>query len=161
MQRVEGITGRAQHFDGSSSYIQMKNTASSKLNFKQNDVFSISAWVNLDTVTAENQMVAGKGILQYYLKCKPPLLGYCYEFAEYYDNNGWYTTTSDKINPVAKTWAYMVGIREGTKQRFYLNGELVGSILYKTPNSLSRDESEDFSIGRYLKEAVSPSNFWL
>jgi hypothetical protein len=154
---VRGITGGALHFDGSSSYIQMKNTALSKLNFKQNDVFSISAWVNLDTITSENQMVAGKGILQYYLKCKPPLLGYCYEFAEYYDKDGWYTTTSDTIKTAAKTWAYMVGIREGTKQSFYLNGKLVGSTLYKTANTLSRDESEDFSIGRYLKEAVSPN----
>jgi hypothetical protein len=153
---IDGIDGKARNFDGVTNFIRMNNTASSKLSFKENGVYSISAWAYIDTIDTNFHMIAGKGNLDYYLKLKPPAMGGTIEFVEYENNGGWYYSSGSPFKQT-KTWIYISGVRDGSIQRIYINGQLVkdgGTLVSK---ALPRDESEDFAIGRYVNEAVNPN----
>jgi hypothetical protein len=146
---VKGIIGNAQQFDGASSFIQMTGTANSKLNFPENGAYTLSAWVYADTLDGGWHMIAGKGHQQYYLKISNVAE---FEFVEYHGNVGW----QGSVAPAAqKSWKYLVGIRSGTRQFLYLDGELIDSSYRTNPDTLPRNTSDDFSIGKYLEFVTS------
>ena len=141
---VPGMIGAAQEFDGASSYIQMSNSSSGKLNFPENGFYSVSAWVNCNT-SDFTQFVAGKGHEQYYLKFN---LSIGWEFVEWKDNSGPQITSSSL--PEIKTWKYLVGVRNGTSQKLYVDGTCIDSTIYDFPDTVPRNSQSDFSIGAYL-----------
>jgi len=146
-----GAIGNAQVFDSASaSYIRMNGTAQSKLDFSENGVYTISAWVNADTIDYAPHLIAGKGHEQYYLKMmtNDSLKTLTWENVEYHGMVGWQITE----NPAtARTWKYVVGVRNGTDQRIYVDGVLADSIPRTIAGTIARNTSEDFSIGAYLR----------
>jgi hypothetical protein len=90
--------------------------------------------------------VAAKGHEQYFVKLKYDGL---WEFVEWLDGQGaemtWSTTAA------IKTWSYITGVRQGTSQYIYVNGVLIDSTIELSNVPLPRDESKDFSIGRYIQ----------
>jgi hypothetical protein len=150
---VPGIIGDAQHFNGTSSIIRMKGTASSRLSFPMNGRYAVSAWVYHDTLAdSVTYLVAGKGEHQYFIKNFD--LGLStgqharqWEFTEYHDND-WQSATFVPAN--AKSWVYLVGVRDGSNEYLYVNGTLA---MYKTfpQGQLPQDTSDDFAIGGFLR----------
>jgi hypothetical protein len=154
---VAGIIGAAQHFNGISSFIQMKGTASGRLNFPMGGHYTVSAWVYHDTLAdSVTYLVAGKGELQYFLKSfglaqSTTQHEHQWEFTEYHGNNIWQAVT--QVPAVAKTWTFLAGIRDGANQYLYVNGALVmaGYRVFGTgQDTIARDTSDDFSIGAFL-----------
>ena len=149
---AEGTIGPCRSFNGASNFIRMNGTANSKLNFQENDTYTISAWAYADTLDNISHLIVGKGNEQYFMKFKTsfspnPMV---WEFVEYHDKAGWFITNSLPVIPSAKTWAYIVGVRKGTSQYFYLNGELVDDTISVSSANVSRYMGDDVTIGKFL-----------
>jgi hypothetical protein len=155
---VEGAVGTARGFNGSSSYITMPNTAASALNFPEDGAYSMSLWVYADTIDTLWRAIAGKGHEQYYLQLKG--LGKnraTWEFVEFQDQRGWeYTEDSTPPAPGAKRWIYLTGVRSGTSQQLYLNGERVVDTAALMPGDYTRNTGDNFTIGRYGRSVSIP-----
>jgi hypothetical protein len=129
----------------------MQGTAAGSLDFSKNGVYSVSAWVNVDSLNGRYRIIASKGNKQYNLQLKNTNE---WEFAEFrdtpQDSVGWEEST---VPAASGAWTYVVGLRSGSMQRLYVNGECVDSsyVLYplKTSDSLrTRDQTNDFTIGK-------------
>jgi hypothetical protein len=149
---VSGAVGLAQKFNGVSSYLQMNGTAGGKLNFPENGHYTVSAWVYVDTlVDSMTRMIVGKGHRQYYLKLFSSGLQEQWEFTEFIDNIGFQITHYTPA--IARSWKYLVGVRDGSNQSLYLDGVLVNfsnSVPIGTAPGL-RDTTDDVSIGRSMR----------
>jgi hypothetical protein len=145
-----GIIGNAQEFNGVSNSLHMLGTSSSKLNFPENGHYSLSAWVFADTlVDSTTHVIAGKGHEQYFMKLYWG--GQHWEFTEYHDKTGWQVSSYSPAQ--AKVWKYLVGVRQGTDQYLYLDGELVSSAYGTAASSIARNTTDDFLIGKYQRSA--------
>jgi hypothetical protein len=144
-----GAIGIGKGFNGASSYFDMKNTASGKLNFPENGTYTVSAWVYADTLDNRFHSIVGKSDNQYFLKLKQyyPPNPMRWEFAEYHSIAGWQIT--DTI-ATAREWKYLVGVRRGQSQCFSLDGILVDSVIQVKADSLPRNTGDDVTIGKFL-----------
>lgn len=149
---ASGVIGTCKVFNGLSNYLHMNSTGNSKLNFDENDTYTISAWANIDTLDNVSHLIVGKGDLQYYMKFKTSVADspMVWEFVEYHDFAGWYITNSLPNTPLSKTWVFLVGVRRGSTQYFYINGEQVDSSISISPSTMSRNTDADVTIGRFL-----------
>jgi hypothetical protein len=155
---VPGIIGKAQDFNGTSNYIAMLNTASSKLNFQENGSYMMSLWVYADTIDATWRAIAGKGHEQYYMQLKNFGNGRAtWEFVEFQNQSGWdFTEDSVPPAPGSGTWLNLVGVRSGTSQRLYINGELVVDTQSLMAGAYSRVTSDNFTVGRFSRIVTLP-----
>jgi hypothetical protein len=144
-----GEIGTCRSFNGSSNGIRMNGTANGKLNFQENGVYSMSAWVFADTLDLGYHLIAGKGNEQYFLALKRsnPDTTMRWEFVEYQDKGGWQITQE---MPSTRTWTYLTGIRNGATQYLYVNGTLADSTIEVTPPIISRNTGDDVTIGKFL-----------
>jgi len=151
---TDGSVGTAKQFDGTSSFFDMKNTAAGKLNFPENGTYTISAWAYADTLDDSFHVVAGKSDEQYYLKLKQyyPPNPMRWEFVEFHNQTGWQITDSIAS---ARTWTYIVGIRSGVAQYFFVNGVPVDSTIELKSDADARRTGDDFTIGKYLSTSVN------
>lgn len=144
VQYTEGVIGGAGLFGGDDSYITIPNSAAGALNYPYNGTYTISAWVNTDSIHS-NRIIASKGDVQYYLK----IHNRNWHFAEH-DNDavpGWHHTDY----PYAfDNWVHLHGVQNGTSQYLYVNGVCVDSTTTRMGGEELRDESFDFEIGRRL-----------
>jgi hypothetical protein len=152
-----GIIGLCRSFDGVNDYITMPNTAGSKLNFSEDGYFSISAWVYIDTFDNVYRTIMTKGYEQYFLQLSyfpgdKPL----WQFSVFRQSDNWNMSHTSAIK---NQWVLLTGVRQGTSQFLYCNGELVATTSATYPQGVSRDTTNDFSIGRFLKEATFPAKF--
>lgn len=154
---TDGIIGLCRSFDGVDDYITIPNTAGSKLNFSEDGYFSISAWVYVDTFDNVHRTIMTKGYEQYFLQLSyfpgdKPL----WQFSVFRQSDNWNMSHTSAIK---NQWVLLTGVRQGTSQFLYCNGELVASTSAIYPQGVSRDTTNDFSIGRFLKEATFPTKF--
>jgi hypothetical protein len=147
---VAGAIGISQKFDGVSSSIQMQGTAASKLNFPKDGKYAVSAWVYADTVDTLIHTILAKGNQQYNFELKMR----DWEFAEYKDKIGWEMSYS---RGAAKTWVYLVGMRNGPRQYFYVNGTCVDTSILINIATFDRSTMYDVMIGKM--EGVGEGNF--
>jgi hypothetical protein len=180
LMSTQGIIGPAQLFDG-NDFIEMTGTAGGPLNFPQHGNYSISAWVNIDSLSGEYQLIASKGDKQYNLQFRGATKNW--QFTEYQDTTGWDETVS---GAAARTWVHLVGVRAGTRQYLYVNGICADSVIYNHPFIASdttvaekkglRNTSCNFMIGKKVDYAewffkgsidevrvmsISPSAEWI
>jgi len=150
---MEGAIGSCRSFNGLSNGIRMNGTADSKLNYQENGIYTVSAWVCADTLDNSYHMIAGKGNEQYFLGLKRsvPDTTMRWEFVEYHNKEGWQITQEF---PLAKTWTYLVGVRSGTTQYLFVNGVLADSTIEVTPPIAPRNTGDDLTIGRFLSESA-------
>jgi Concanavalin A-like lectin/glucanases superfamily/Domain of unknown function (DUF2341) len=140
---VPGAVGNAREFNGISGYIDVHGTASGKLNVPQEGPFMVSAWVfaaGADTGTYYK--IAAKGIIQYHLQINASQ----WEFSDFQNMQGWNVV---RTNTQFTQWKYVVGVRQGTRQFLYVDGECFDSIVNVgiTSGSVVRDTTDDFTIG--------------
>lgn len=156
-QLQKGVIGNCQKFDGNNDFIIMPNTASSKLNFPPDGYFTVSAWVYFDTLDYTTQVIVAKGYCQYFLRFTYfPADSPLWEFSEFISPNSWQACTTMAYS---RQWALITGVRAGDRHYLYVNGVPVDS----TPNSynsstLSRETSQDITIGRFMELITLPSN---
>jgi hypothetical protein len=142
---AEGMIGGAGKFhSGKKSYIAMQNTASGKLNFPADGNFTISTWVNSDSITY-NRVILGKGDVQYYLR----IHNFSWRFSEYRDlpQKGWQYTESPYT---FGKWVYVCGVRKDTSEYLYADGICVDSVKTFDSDEGGRVESFNVEIGRRL-----------
>jgi hypothetical protein len=136
-----GEIGMGCKFDGISNFIQIPGSASGKLNFPKDGTYALSAWVYADTIDTLIYTVLAKGNQQYNFELKM----FDWEFAEYKDKVGWEMTY---YRAAAKNWTYLVGIRNGTMEYFFVNGTCVDSTVYINSSPSSRYTGFDVTIGK-------------
>lgn len=149
---TSGAIGNGCKLNG-TNFIEMTGTSGSSLNFPQHGTYSISAWVNIDSLSGEYQMIASKGDKQYNLQFRGSTKKW--QFTEYQDTTGWDETVA---GAVAGSWVYLTGVRSGSKQYFYVNGICADSVIYNHPFIASdttasekkglRNTSCNFMIGK-------------
>jgi hypothetical protein len=147
---VPGSIGIGQDFQGDSSYIMMPGTAAGKLDFPENGVYSLSAWVYTDTLDSLYQTIISKGDEQYNLE----ILNNTWEFAEYENKAGW--AMSQSPSPISpRQWVHVAGVRNQAGQYLFVNGQCVDSVITMLGNGFSRNSGYDLMIGR-TNGAVMP-----
>ncbi len=157
---VEGVIGTARSFDGLTSYVVMQNSASGKLDMPQSGDYTFSLWVNADSIDSLWHVIASKGHEQYYLKYK------CFgnqkatwEFVEFQDQKGW-DISEDSIPsaPGPGQWVYLTGVRNGSKQLLYINGNCVDSTISTQSGNYKRVTNDDFFVGRSARQVLIPGD---
>jgi hypothetical protein len=154
---VNGIIGNCREFDGTADFITIPNTAESKLNFPEDGYFTLSAWAYADTFDNVYRTIATKGYEQYFLQLSyfpgdKPL----WQFSVFREDDNW---NMSHIAGTEKKWMLLTGVRQGTSQYLYCNGELVANTSSVYDQKTTRNTTNDFSIGRFLQEATFPTNF--
>jgi hypothetical protein len=144
---VPGTIGKAQEFDGFSSYLTMVGTAAGKLDFPERGKYMVSAWVTADTIkygdNFQRQYIVQKGINQYTLQLNNTLN---WDFGEYESANMWNFTTSPGT---AHQWTYLAGVRAGDKMYLYVNGECADSTVDTNVAPDSRITDADLVVGKH------------
>ena len=153
---AEGIIGNCRLFDGITDFITMPNTADGKLSFPQNGNYTVSAWVSLDTFDNAPHCIVSKGYEQYFLRTTYfPSTSPSWEFVEFDETTDW---QSSRYPATARQWIFLVGVRQGSSQSLYCNGVLADSAKDVWPRGISRNTSNDLSIGKFLKTITVPNN---
>jgi len=157
---VDGVIGTARSFDGLTNYVVMQNSASGKLDIPQNGNYTFSAWVNADSIDSLWHVIASKGHEQYYLKYK------CFgnqkatwEFVEFQDQKGWdFCEDSIPSAPGPGQWVHLAGVRNGTRQFLYVNGNCVDSTISTQAGNYNRVTTDDFYVGRSARQVLIPGD---
>jgi len=137
---VAGIVGTAQMFNGTSSFIEASGPASDRLNFQDNDPYSLSAWVNANVIDTFHAIVF-KSNFQYGLEIRPEKN---WEFFNYTSGTGWQWAHAPAS---ANSWHFVTGVWSGSQQYLYVDGMVVDSAWGVTASSSSRVFSSPFQIG--------------
>ncbi len=104
--------------------------------------FSVGAFVKMKDLGADNVILA-KGDTQVALKIQSSGL---LEFFVYRGNwDAIINVNPEQAGLTAGEWAYVVGVREGSELRLYVNGKLVGSASNASGNISSNNT--DFGVG--------------
>ena len=155
---ADGAIGAGKYFNGISNYIRVAGGTESKLNFSQTSPHTISAWVNIDTFDNATHFIAGKSDRQYFLKVYPwPTGGQHWEFTEYYSNEGYRTLY---YPAVARTWKFIEGRFDGKVQQLFIDGVLVADSLGYDSDTLVRNYTQDFMIGRFFQYSSTRTQKW-
>jgi hypothetical protein len=128
----------------------LQGTADSKLNFQENGIYAIAAWVYIDTLDGAVHNFVSKCDQQYNLE------DYVndWEFAEYKSTKQWEMTRSPAT---AKTWTHVVGVRNQAKQYLFVNGLCVDSTIdIPVPTSSARNTSYPVMFGKSDGNQSSP-----
>ena len=135
--RVAGKIGRALQFDGVDDWVTVTDTTASPLDLSTG--MTIEAWVNptnmsgWECILMKERGVVGEGLLSYALYAHdgaPLSLGQPVP-AGYVRLNPAASTTDKAVRGTTKltlgAWTHLATTYDGTTQRFYVNGVLVGT----------------------------------
>ncbi len=149
---VGGIVGNARLFDGVSSSISIAHSSNGKLNFPHDGYYSLSAWVYAETLGNGSHVVISKGDEQYFLcSVEGSSNGSSWSFVEFKDQFGWTSTTSSATEG---RWVLLTGVKSGSSQYLYVNGEAVDSITTLLSSTRSRITDFDVAIGKFMENGV-------
>lgn len=144
--QVAGSIGMARQFNGVSNYIDLVGTATSKLNFSDTAIYSISAWVRVDRFNNQSNVIVSKQLYQYSLQLRNDNY---WEFHNYTNSMGFESTSSAATPGI---WTYVVGVRSGKNQYLFVNGYLTDMLTADTVSgavgTMPRITANDVFIGR-------------
>jgi hypothetical protein len=141
---VAGPAGPAQRFNGSTSYISIPSSESGKLDYQQQGVYTLSAWIYADSLYPEVILEKGDSIpSDYCLR-----IGTNQKF-EFYEQNDALHAWDRRLAPATiKVWKYVTGVRNGAKAYLYIDDTCIDSIGVIEANSFSRTPTGGIGIGR-------------
>ncbi|MFP4012913.1 MAG: DUF2341 domain-containing protein [Chitinispirillaceae bacterium] len=146
-----GAIGVAKPFNGGTTYIQIAESHSGKLDFSEHDSFSISAWVYLDTLDGLYHQIVSKGNQQYGLQVHEDG---SFEFFSFSETNGW---SGVRAPAQAGKWKFVTGVKDGPDLRLYIDGILASEEIIARADHSHRDTGYDLYIGR---RADIADRFW-
>jgi hypothetical protein len=136
---VTAIVGGGRAFAaGGTGYVLVPSTATSKLNFPENGMYAISAWVYLDMLDGRSHAIADKGDQQYNLE----VFQNRWEFAEYKSAQSWEMSSTPAS---AGQWTFVTGVRNATKQYLFVNGKCVDSLI-ETQSKPGMNRNTGFNV---------------
>jgi hypothetical protein len=145
-----GMIGIATKFDGVDDFIEYSSSATGKLNFLNNEPFTLSAWVYADTIDNFTHQIVTKGTSQYGLQL---------------NKNKWemYTVVDSvrivtSIDAVAKKWVLLTGVFDGTRPLLYIDGVAASSTTQTSPSIRISDQS--VTVGSSFSQGKA-GEFWL
>ena len=162
---TSGVIGKAKSFrvttfasnaGTAGAYYAMTGTATGKLNFAEQSIYTLSAWVRPYDITNSGKIIS-KGDRKYYLAKRNS--GTSFEFAENQTGSGqnWW-----RINSVANTWKYVVGVRTGGAG--VAGGkEYVDAVVATTSgvsNNQATNSTFDVNIGRDPSQAGGAASYY-
>jgi biopolymer transport protein ExbB len=143
---VAGMIGPSQRFDGTSTFLTMSGTATGKLDFQEYGTYTVSAWVETDSLKSGNdslrQYIVSKGNPEYTLQMN---ITNEWDFGEYVNATKWNYVAS---TGTARVWSYVVGVRSGMSMYLYINGVFADSTVKFSAVGNARN-STDLVIGRH------------
>lgn len=143
---VAGVAGLSRSFDGTTQHFEVPGSASGKLNFPLDGIYTISAWAYLDAGTAAvDRVIAAKHDNQYALKISTDSR---WQFFEY---DGNWTIVGQAYE--AGRWTHLTGVLNGRDTYLYVDGVLAESNLDCCQGGGSRNETANFFIGRAAESA--------
>ena len=148
---VPGAIGIAQGFDGKSTCISIPNSDYGKLDYPEKGVYTLSAWVFLDSLYPEVIIEKGDSVPSDY--CIRVGTAKKYEFYEQADaQQGW-----DERYAAASTgeWKLVTGVRNGAKGYFYVDGICVDSVGSIEANNYHRTPTGGLAIGRNYARSIN------
>jgi hypothetical protein len=151
---VRGAIGLSQQFDGTSSYLTMPNTANSRLDFSENGYYTVSAWINADTLDAKYHGILYKSNFQYGLQIRPSNK---WEFFEYKNGQGWEGTDD---SAAAGSWYNITGVRRGAEQYLYVNGVCIDTAIALVSYPGPRITDVDVQIGHCPDGGMEPDRYF-
>jgi len=143
---TQGLVGQCQRFNGTSSFVAMPGTAASKLNFPEQGIYSVSAWVNTVALDGQFHTIASKGDMQYNLQIRSQSNEW--QFSECRAATGYAVVRSPAS---AGSWNLITGVRKGDRQYLYVNGVCTDSIIEITIGGTGRSTASDFVLGKCPK----------
>ncbi|NLG19549.1 MAG: hypothetical protein GX556_19685 [Fibrobacter sp.] len=146
---VTGRIGNTRAFDGTSNYITMPSTADSKLNFPENGIYTISAWVYLDTLDNRYREIVSKSNQLYGLQVSEANL---VEFYEYSVEDAW---NSNSAPITSREWHFLTAVRNGEEQYLYVDGICVDSTTTVYGGIRKRVLTEALCIGNRVSTSES------
>ncbi|NLD99467.1 MAG: DUF2341 domain-containing protein [Fibrobacter sp.] len=147
---VEGMIGRAQYFNGTSSYIALTGSAYSKLDFPQNGNYTLSAWVYTEVIDGKAHYILSKSNNSYNLNLSTKNLW------EIYDVEDGIGLQSVYAQPNLKQWTYLTGVCKGNDMRLYVDGICIDSTI-SIIKGVPHESDSDVHIG---KRADSDYGYW-
>lgn len=147
---AEGVIGVSREFNGTSSHITIPDSKSGSLNVPEDADYTVSAWVYAERLDVVSQAVLSKGDEQYFL-CSIGGAGGAshWQFTDFKENEGWRYSS---VAASEKEWVYLTGVRNGTEQFLYLNGNMVDSTVSVLASDKTRITTINVSIGNFLAE---------
>jgi biopolymer transport protein ExbB len=142
---TNGGSGGCKSFDGINDFITMPNTAAGNLNFAQYGQFSVSVWVQADTLIDLQQTLVSKDKFQYFLWIDSTT----WQFWKCQDRTGWIASEQPAQS---NQWGFLTGVSDGTTQQLYVNGVPTSTHSLKVDKS-ARDTTSDLILGRAHKPA--------
>jgi hypothetical protein len=139
---VDGLIGQGCRFDGATNYAVVSNSASGKLNFAQDERYTISAWVCAEKLDNDLHSVVSKGNHQYGLQLSKENT---WRFYEYHQKSGWQCSDAPAIE---KKWQFVVCVRDRSKQRIYVDGILVSDVIILNESTDGRSTTDNICIGK-------------
>jgi hypothetical protein len=151
---VTGAVGMAQAFNGTSSLIRASGSAVDKLNFPENGTFSVSAWVKTNVLDSLFHGIVYKSNEQYGLQMRPKNR---WEFVTFIDKARWEMSRA----PAADTsWHVLSGVRNGSRQYFYVDGVCMDSSVAVVQTNLARVYDQPLEIGHCPDGGDDPDRYF-
>ena len=151
---VNGAVGMAQSFNGTSSLIQAAGTNSGMLNFPEIGNYSLSAWVNANALDSLYPGIVYKSNFEYGLQMRPKNE---WEFFTYIDQTGWDVS---RFPASAGSWHALTGVRSGTHQYLYVDGNCVDSSMATNTVQTSRVTDAPLQIGHCPDGGLDPDRYF-
>ena len=151
---VSGAVGMAQMFDGTSSLIRTSGTNMGKLNFPENGVFSVSAWVKTNVLDSLFHGVVYKSNFEYGLQMRPKNK---WEFCTFVDGTEW---EMSRATAGDNAWHALVGVRNGSKQYLYVDGACADSSITVLSSSIARAYDQPLEIGHCPDGGNDPDRYF-
>ena len=141
---VEGKYGFAGKFNGTNSYLYAANSVQ-----QPTKNFSVSCWVNFDTIKA-----ASVGVIGNFKTGGTPQIGWAIAHQSGTPFQFWADGTASSngakaqgtTNPVVGTWYNIVGTYDGANIKIYVNGSLEGTTAY---SATPAQTDQPLVIGRW------------
>jgi hypothetical protein len=150
-----GKIGKAFTFDGLNDYVSLGND---KFNFAGS--FSISAWVNLNTVSGNQTIMSNLSYVSNISNGWLLLMRNNKLYFEFYKNNGTYDYLATNTNLTTSTWYHITVVRVASQStKLYINGVLDSSNASAFNPTYTSSIPIPSSIGAWKYDASNVINF--
>ncbi len=150
-----GKVGNALTFNGSNNYVNLGND---KFSFAGN--FTISAWVNLNTVSGNQAIMSNLSYVSNISNGWLLLMRNNKLYFEFYKNNGTYDYLATNTNLTTSTWYHIIVVRVASQStKIYINGVLDTSNSSTYNPTYTSTIPIPASIGAWKYDATNATQF--